>query len=318
MTADIKWLAQLGAIEIREDTIESEGASYPYAQWVNGDQALRKLGLDDVTYTGGWFIPADRMPLDSLPGWTHGALAHRDGNETEGWFAKQLSIAVIHIRRCWQVYMGDHGVNYAWRSYDEAKAAGAPFGNTPRGRLQVLGIIRDLEAAGPIMLTLKGTTGMAFTANDGIFALHRQHVLVAAANYASKASKRRIGQYPRFYFWLTVGPEADAKGQPVFTKAGSGEQSRLVTRPVLMGVAKGMTAQQLGELYVGPELIATIEGSRDPVTGQWSEDGLFDETRPWAEAWDQLGQPNPNAAANLAALDAAADNNVLIDEELPF
>ena len=315
-TISNKWLERLGAQEIREDTLDMEGISFPYAQWVNGDQALRRLGLDDVTYTGGWFIPADMVDLDQVPGWTHGSLTHRDGDETEGWFAKQLSIAVIHIRRCWQVYAADHAVNYAWADYKTAKAAGEPYGNSPRGRLQILGLVKGLEDAGPLMLTLKGVVGQAFTASNGILPTFRQHVLKSAAAHASKAASKRIGVYPRYYFWLTVGPESDEKGLPVFTRAGSGDQSTPVTLPVLIGVAKGMTVAQLGELYTGDQVIATIEGTRDPVTGRWAENGLFDETREWAAAWDRLGQPEPNAEEHLAAIEAGED--LLEEEDIPF
>lgn len=313
MTADIKWLAQLGAAEIRTDTLDQERESYPYAQWVNGDPKLKQLGASAVAYTGGWFIPAELVSLETIPGWTAGNLSH-DRGETEGFFSPRLSIAAFHMRRCWRVGQDQGSRLFAWNDYEAAKAWGAA-----RGRLQILGIIRGLEDVGPMMLTMGGTTGMAFTSRDGILAQHRQLVLKPAAMMSSRAAKRRVTEYPRFYFWLTVGAETDDKeGAPVFTKVGQGDASSLVTRPVLVGVTKGMTAQQLGELYVGPELITIIEGTRDPVTGQWSEDGLFDTTKSWAEAWDQLGQPTQNAAANLAALDAAADNNVLIDEELPF
>ncbi len=316
MSDENKWLDQLGTSEVREDTIDQEGLSFPYAQWVNGDQALRRLGIEDVTYTGGWFIPADRLPLDTLPGWTHGVLAHRDGSETEGWFAKSLCFAMMHYRRCWQVAIGGQTVNYPWKQYDQAEAAGAAAVPTssPRARLQLLGFIRGLEAVGPMVLTMKGTTGMAFTANEGILAQHRLWVLKAAAALSSKNNKRRITAYPRFYFWMPVASEADAKGQPVFTKAGSGELSRLVTRPVLVGVTKGMTAQELGQLYVGQELITTIEGSRDPVTGQWNRDGAFDETADWARAWDRFGQ----AEVTTAPATAVADDSPLEDEPLPF
>ena len=311
MTDNNKWLAQLGAQEIREDTIDSEGSSYPYAQWVNGDAKLKQLGANAVAYIGGWFIPADKIALEALPGWTQGALSHAHG-ETEGWFASSLSMAVMHMRRCWQVGMGQGSRNYPWAAYDEAKAAGQacrpPIG--PRGRLQILGIIKGLEDAGPIMLTMKGTTGMAFTDNDGILASFRTHVLKAAAAYSSKTGKRRVSDYPRFYFWMASGSELDAKGQPVFTKVGSGELSSMVTRPVLIGVTKGMAAPALGALYVGPELISTIEGSKDAVTGQWTHDGLYDDTEPWATGWETFGQAEPEAPV--------AEADFATEEDVPF
>ena len=188
MTADIKWLAQLGANEIRTDTIEQETESYPYIQWVNGDAKLKQLGATAVAYTGGWFTPAEQMPLETLPGWTQGSLTHNDG-ETEGWFKRELRIAMMHWRRCWQTGLGREARNYAWNDYDTAKAEGHP-----RGRLQLLGIVEGLEDAGPIMLTMKGFTAMAFTDREGILDAHRQHVLRAAAAMSSKASKKRLSE----------------------------------------------------------------------------------------------------------------------------
>lgn len=311
MTTDIKWLAQLGAAEIRTDTLDQERESYPYTQWVNGDAKLKQLGAQAVAYTGGWFIPTEKMPIDALPGWTAGVLSHKDG-ETEGWFKREIRFAMMHSRHCWQIGMGREARNYAWTDYDAAKTeAEAHKLSSPRGRLQLLGIIEGLEEVGPMMVTVKGVTAMAFTDKEGILVSHRQHVLRAAAAMSSKASKKRLTEYPRFYFWLPVGPETDAKGGPVFSLAGKGDMTSPVTRPVLVGVAKGMTPAALSALYVGPELIASIEGSRDAVTGQWSGDGLYDQTLEWRDGWNAFGGPAEAQAP-------VTEDEFVTEENAPF
>ena len=49
--------------------------------------------------------------------------------------------------------------------------------------------------------------------------------------------QKRIGQYPRFYFWLTVGPEADAKGQPVQINHPSHGSPWCRIRRIMVGAA---------------------------------------------------------------------------------
>ena len=310
--ADIKWLAQVAEGEVREDTLEETGFAFPWAQWVNGKAELSSLAgsANPVPYHGGWFAPADRVDdeIMAAAGWVKGELAHREGDATEGWFTQKLSIAVFNRRRCWQINDGRRSISYAWDQYDEAKKAGMAMhpASHASGRLQLLGFIRGLEAIGPMILTVGGTANMAFTNRDGILAAFKAQLIGAAEKAATKIAKKKV-VYPRYYFWMTVGAALDAKGKPVFTKVGEGTASSQVTLPVLLGVSRDMGMDEIGKLYVGPELIALVAGTKDPITGAWNHDGLYDETLPWAQAWDafdretepEAAQPEPVTEADF-------------------
>ena len=309
---DIKWLAQVAEGEVREDTLEETGFAFPWAQWVNGKAELSSLAnsANPVPYHGGWFAPADRVDDEAMAaaGWVKGELAHREGDSTEGWFTQRLSIAVFNRRRCWQISDDRRTYNYAWNQYDQAKAAGLALRppSHASGRLQLLGFIRGLEQIGLMTLTMGGTAGMAFTERDGILATFKTVVIGAAEKASAKLTKKKK-TYPRHYFWMTVGAALDAKGKPVFTKVGEGTASSQVTLPVLLGVSRDMGMDEIGKLYVGPELIALVAGTKDPITGAWNHDGLYDETLPWAQAWDafdretepEAAQPEPVTEADF-------------------
>ncbi len=288
MTDINSWLAQTDEIDLDDKMLDGEGLSFPFAQWVYGDPALKKLGPDDVSYGGGWFIPADRIDADELPGWTRGELTHAGGEMTEGFFANALKIAVLHYRRSWRIFVGDRQQFFTWDQYDEAKAAGALVSTTPTGRLQVLGVIKGLEDIGPMMLTVKGSASAALAPGRGIMGEFKRLVLDKAAKMARKAG-RKIKGYPRHLFWMPVGAERDAKGLPVFTKVGQGDHSKQVVLPALIGVDSNTNP---GELFVGGENARAFTE-------------LWDETEPWATAWDEFA----------VAEDIATSDDPITEEE---
>jgi len=258
--------------EIDQDTLDVTGPQYPYIQWVNGKANMKSLGPGSVLYTGGWFAPADQVPGGEMPGWTPGELTHDDNTTTEGFFSRDITIAMIQYRKGWMVEANGQTQIMPWSMYEQAKALDKD--GSPTGRLQVLCLLKGLEDLGPFSLTLRGSIARAFQAARGesVVGTFKQLVVKAADDL-----NRKRGVTKRFAiraFWLTVGPQRDEKGQPIFTKVGAEGRSSQVTLPVALGIHKGMTPQEIAKLHVGHDLLISLNS-------------LYEEAIPWREMWDQ-------------------------------
>ncbi len=247
---------------IDQSTVENEGARYPIISFVNGDPKMKKGG--GVAYEGGWFIAADNAPSDTTEyGWTKDSIMTKSGAEIEGFWSRQIEISLISQRRRWMV----DGQGFPWNSYDEAKAAG-----NPRGHQQFLVLLKGAEALGPFAITLKGHVGMAFEgarqyAQTGVKSDFSKTVL-AAANAKTKPAK-----WPFRAFWMTVGAQKDAKGQPVFTEVGVAPNASTVILPVPIGLPEKAAQVDLNKFYVGDDILAIVNQ-------------LFEDSRDWVAQWE--------------------------------
>jgi len=247
---------------IDQSTVENEGARYPIISFVNGDPKMKKGG--GVSYEGGWFIAADNAPSDMTEyGWTKDSIMTKSGAEIEGFWSRQIEISLISQRRRWMV----DGQGFPWNSYDEAKAAG-----NPRGHQQFLVLLKGAEALGPFAITLKGHVGMAFEgarqyAQTGVKSVFSKTVL-AAANAKTKPAK-----WPFRAFWMTVGAQKDAKGQPVFTEVGVAPNASTVILPVPVGLPEKAAQVDLNKLYVGDDILVIVNQ-------------LFEDSRDWVAQWE--------------------------------
>jgi hypothetical protein len=268
------------AAEIDQSTVEQEQVSYPYIQWVNGDKRLKAAG--GVPYTGGWALPAANIALDAVPGWTRGELAHDNGS-TDVWFRRDLTVSVVRTRKAWTVYDGQATRMFAWNQYDAAKAAGKP-----RGKLQILCYVKGLEEHGPHMLTLRGSFARAFSDNVG----------AALAKYVlgpvNKENQRRgvKAKFPMRAFWLSVGPDRDATGEPRFTEVGVRPNSSLVVLPVALGLSDKLTMQDIGKLFVGKDVL-TVGTVAFMEAEQWAT--ALEQSQPLAEAAAETVTPTEEA-----------------------
>ena len=268
-----------------QGTVESFGPAFPFAYWVNGDKKLKQIG--GVPYTGGWFLPADqvedRLNADGLPGpgWTAGTQEFRNGQSQDGFYARNVSIAVLVWRKRWIV--NDIRGGFAWKEYEKAKVEG-----NPRGHLQVLGVFHGMEEYGPLVLSSKGMVSKAIT--DNAFAAFNRYVIAEAA-------RLKRAKPPFRMFWLTVGPEMDGDN-PRFTTVGTGSETSIITLPCAVGLTAKLDKAALGKRYVGNELF-----------GRLNELRVDADVLAWATAWDttNLAEPDPESA--LAAVD---------DPDLPF
>lgn len=291
------------ANEIDQETVEITGPQYPYVQWVNGKPPLKPAG--GVPWTGGWFMP-DQGNFVEAKGWTAGELTHDDGKATIGFFARDITVAVIRIRRRWLVYQGDQARSFAWDNYKTASDLGKATGH-----LQTLALIRGLEEHGVFVLTMKGTICRAFTTGGkgGTGVLSEfSRVIVAEANNLN--AKRGVSaKFPYRAFWLTVGPVRDEKGNPNYTEVGQKPNSSLVTLPVALHLPEKVQPGDLEKRFVGMELLTTLNN-------------YYREAEEWAKAWDYdgAGQPaggNGNGNGRGVAGPAPTDETYP-DEDLPF
>ncbi len=301
---DNDWM--LAAEEVDQETVEEEGAQYPFIQWVNGAPTEKRGG--GVPYTGGWFMQGEQVDDDEIPGWEAGELIHSNGSSTPGFFRRDLRVAILHWRRCWRVRLTEDKIqNYPWSQYDEASKIARPT-----GRVQVLVMIQGLEQMGPVVLTMKGSTSQSFSKHA--LANFRKNLMDVANSMIRKSG--RDNKLPFRAFWLELGPERKDDGTPEFTKVGEGANSSLVTLIAALGLDERLTQAELSQHFVGRETLA--EFSR-----------LWVETESWAHAWEQfeaqpddstLGTPKGEAApaGDPANNPYAQSNGKPEAEELPF
>jgi len=278
-------------------TVEQEGPTYPYVQWVNGKPTEKRAG--GVQFTGGWFIQGEQLGEEELSGWEKGELIHADGSSTEGFFARDIAVAMIHRRQRWLVDDKGEILSFPWAQYDEAKAAGRPG-----GQQHVLALIRGLEDRGPFALTIKGSTSAAFSGSkrsEGVLGRFNRLVLRAANVLNNKRGSK--AKWPFRAFWLTIGPERDDKDQPRFTEVGVKPNSTLVTLPYALGLHEKMETAEILKLFVGKGLLEELN--------TWYED-----TDEWAHRWDESQPVKAAEAAEATTDEPAAEPEAA--EELSF
>jgi len=247
---------------IDQSTVENEGARYPIISFINGSPKMKKGG--GVSYEGGWFVAADNAPADMTEyGWTKDSIMTQSGAEIEGFWGRQIEISVINQRRRWMV----DGQGFPWNAYEDAKAAG-----NPRGHQQFLVLVKGAEALGPFAITLKGHVGMSFQgarqyAQTGALSVFSKTV-IAAANTKTKPAK-----WPFRAFWLPVGAQKDAKGQPVFTEVGVAPNASTVILPVPVGLPEKAAQVDLNKYYVGDDLLTVVNQ-------------LHTESADWVAQWE--------------------------------
>ncbi len=276
--------------EIPQDSVETQSVQYPWVQWVNGKPALKKAG--GVAYTGGWFISLDNAGETPLAGWEKSELTHANGDSTPGWFARDIKIAVIHTRKRWVVGTNGQSQQFPWTEFDAAKAAGRPSGNA-----QILALVAGLEHLGPVIVTTKGSTSQAMLGSaraEGVMGAFWKRV-IGTANGANRARGVK-SSFAMRAFWMCVGPQRDAQGNPMFTTVGQVNSSTQVTLPTLIGVGDKPTVDEVGKLFVGKDLLTELNDLRT-------------ETQDWARAWDTMDPAPAQEHAEIPDVEK---------EDLPF
>ena len=225
--------------------------SYPAAQWLNGQQALKAVG--GVQFSGGVVLPAKYLSGGAgLPGWTTERITFRSGKEEPALAAQKAALAPIRTRFRWFARLGAETAYYPRHAY--------VMGANMRGHLQVLAAVKG--ASEPIVITFKGKASQTFEAAMKDFGTK----VVQAANRQAPKGKT----LPRYAFWMTIAPGPHAK-------AGSTGHESIVTPPVLELPSSGITEEYLRSLYVGRENLIRFQ--------EWHQ-----EAGPWVDAWEKGGE----------------------------
>lgn len=300
-----------GAVDtIDQSSIEGGGPSYPLIQWVTGDVKAKKYGGMD--YLGGFFVKADRLDVfvksddvDAVmaaAGWTKTTRTFANGTEEDGYWRRELAISIIAARKSWEIPADNASAKvFPWDSYDKAKAAADLVGKTAHGRNQYLVVVKGLEFSDPFVLTLKGMVGMAFEdfrSSNAVLSRFTATV-IRAANDASDAAAKEAGKpagkkWAYRAFWLPVGADRDAKGEPVYTEVGKKDSKRNVVLPIAVGLPDKPANVDLKRFYVGADMLTKVND-------------LFDQSAGWRTYLDTIrSTPEGNGATAEAPIDNAA------------
>lgn len=289
---------------IDQGSVEDAGPSYPTIQYHYGNATLKKVGGMD--YQGGFVIKdgAIDSTLLTAAGWTKTTWAHDTGTEDDVWWKREIALSIIGSRKRWEVNVqGSPRLVFPWNKYDVAKEAGRPTGRT-----HFLVLVKGLESAGPIVLTLKGVAGRAFEDyRDAKSVLTKfSATVIRAANIASDAAAKKAGKpggkkWPWRAFWLPVGAARDEKGEPIFTEVGTGKDTKKCCLPAALGLPDKAEQVDLKRFYVGADRLAEVNA-------------LFDASADWRSAWETI-RPGAVENGDAAAVQERSERQERQDEE---
>jgi hypothetical protein len=270
---------------IDQSSLGDRGPSYPVIQWVLGDLKARKFGGMD--YQGGFFVKASDVDADAMiaAGWEATTRTFRSGAEEEGFWKREASLCIIAQRKRWEVGEKETFQVFPWNAYAAAKTA-ASDGKKPHSKTHYLVLVKGLEHVGPFVVSMKGVAGAAFESRDANSVLTRfSATVIAAANAASDAAAKKAGKpggkrWAYRAFRIDVGANRDAKGEPIYKKVGSGDNTINVVLPVALGLPDKPEGVNLNKFYVGPTVLAKANE-------------LFEQSADWRAAWDNI---TPSAA----------------------
>jgi hypothetical protein len=300
LTKETEMEFDAGAVDsIDQSSVEGGGPSYPTIQYHYGNATLKKVGGMD--YQGGFVIKDGAVSAELLTaaGWTKTAWAHDTGTEDDVWWKREIAVAVIAQRKRWEVAAetGPRKV-FPWNAFDKAKEAGRPSGRT-----HFLVLVKGLEEAGPIVLTLKGVAGRAFEDyRDSKSVITKfSNTVIRAANSASDAAAKKAGKaagkkWAYRAFWLPTGAARDDKGEPVFTEVGSGKDTKKCCLPIALGLPDKPEQVDLKRFYVGNDLLAFVNA-------------LYDSSVEWRTAWENIKPGTTEGNGEAAAVEERTEKD---------
>ena len=294
MTTEQEFEFNAGDVDsVDQSTVEQSGPQYPVIQWHYGDAKAKKIGGMD--YNGGWFIKDGQIDEATLTaaGWVKTTWTHDSGVEDDGFWRREIAVSVVAIRKRWEVTAVDGTKQlFPWSKYESAKEQGRAVGRT-----HVLCIIKGLESIGPVVLTLKGSAAIGVEGNrnsSGALTKFAQTV-IARANTESAAVAKKAGKAPGKWpyraFWLPVGADREANGEPKFTELGKGKDTSRLVLPIALGLPAKAEQVELKRFYVGADLLATVNE-------------LLAANTEWASAWDSIVSGATENGATVVAPEA--------------
>ncbi|MDH3604055.1 MAG: hypothetical protein OEU26_30985 [Candidatus Tectomicrobia bacterium] len=277
--------------------------AYPIVAWVYGNRQIRETG--EISYTGGWFLDAEQAPMDPMPEpWTPWERPVASGALIDGWASPYLHVAVLRQRRCWYWVAGDQRRMYPYTQFDRCKANAAQQGVSPNGRLQLLVALPKVET--PMVLTFKGAGSQAIAGTrrtPGVLARLDGELVGGLRRLLRQEASRhpRNPVVPRCAFWVTLGAQS-TRNEPHFVKVGSGQQTQIVTLPVIHHLqGKSFeTIEDFQPFYVGPQRLEQFQ--------TW-----FQQTETWARAWDAEALLTPSSVGSEDMRQARAEGDSEFD-----
>lgn len=261
-------------------------AALPYAQWLHGKgNAFAKL--NKTLATGGWELPADTWGAMLSDHYEAVEVPHGKNTTVLAYLFPVLHCAIINTRFAWYVY--DNGKTVYLDNYEPGAT----------GRLNVFAVVKELGSQ-PVMLTLKGMAGKAFSA---VKKQHQNTVIKAARAIGSSKTG-----YPGYMFWCPV-----KAGDSV--TVGHGAEQSAITPPAPAWDAAALNDKKtmgkiLASLYIGNDL-------RDLIA-----DDLYNQSVIWKE---RVSKPAETPQAVGPEVDPSEDDflsgdgqPILTEEEMPF
>ena len=256
--------------DIDQDSILDDGPGYPTIIWRGGSPAMRKAG--GIEYHGGWFIGEDSgidADLLTAAGWEPDSFIATNDKEIPGFSCTLAEFQVINYRRRWRA----EGKAYGWNDYEKAVA---DVGKA-RGQMNVMVRVRGLEEVGPMVVTLSGNAQMAFRGDKdyrgtGVLPSAKRTIIAHANELTKKNGGKK--RWPYSAFFLPVGVPF-VKEAPQFTTVGSGDNTRSIVVPTLMGVPDDWKAVNLNLYFAGKPNIDAAAAA-------------FDESKDWVAQWENI------------------------------
>jgi hypothetical protein len=235
-----------------------QGQNFPFVQWV---EPMPAAAQGSFMFSGGFFIPATQFPAGFTPQRTLDKAVFDDGETTDGLgFYPVTYVTPLAFRTDWFVGQGRDMTFF--RSYQ----AGLDAGVKPRGRTRIVVLLRndDLWSYGPVMLSIKGTKGLALQKALDIYDTGLRQAL-------QLKYKRHWAKYA---FWapIKVGPKTEV-----------GKEFRKNTWPPVLAMPEKYDIDAVGaKAFVGSGVMDLAERvwqvcqdwAQAPIGGQYGEPQL--------------------------------------------
>lgn len=263
---------------VDQSTVEGSDVRFPLIQWGYGNVKLATKG-GGVEGAGGFFITFDNMPgaiKDELAlamqeqGWEPDSITLGDGSSVDGLYSPKITFSLVTMRKRWRASDGNGRTGYFPFTWDNYAKAVAEYGRAT-SQIHLLAYIKGLENFSPFVITLSGSAAMAFEGTKkmpGVLAALTRSV-IAAANAATRGFR-----WPYRAFWLTVAAATDAKGKPLFTEVGGGNNTTNVVLPVAVGLPDDPKQVDLDEFALDKPDFLKVQD-------------LFSESVEWRDAWNR-------------------------------
>lgn len=287
-----------------QDTIRISGIAYPWVQWISGDSDQDETA--NVRYHGGFFAPTESIDLAGNKLWTPSFIKRTDKTgkkiQVDGFYAKDLQIAVINQRHRYEVRASETGQAelFSHTEYDKADARAKQLQTinpqcAPKKKSQFLIVIKGMEDI-PITLTVRSTVAKQMSGQSGLLQAFDRSVMSFVNSELAKAGT--TNRLPMRRFWIHVGIALDAKGKPDFRPIGPKGSTTDMIMPTLWGIPQKLTMPYIQGIHTGAD-------------NKTKFDELYTSTIEWSKQWEGItagsvgeARPGQTSAGSVTATPA--------------